>query len=327
MEHCDFSEKKVDFNVSSRASTPLICPQYVRDCLEVLRLGGGLDNGKRLRRGKMDDWKYIYLEQLDAGNETASSDANDETPGLITGIARDTTDPDNGLTKKRGVDWEVPPMALPQPVQYRPYQSLSSPCDPETPRIFHMFWTGPFTDKPYLALLSFLFTQNTGLHLHNYPTENAACRPKFWLWINPGPAAAVPNPSAMHDMFAQLKSTPWASPFLHPRFKDVIQFKLWNTTEQLDGVPELRDEWRTRESLFNSGGHVISVPPKKADDAISVSAGGENATETSKADEDDMLNRTGSKSSTSYDRLSVILSDMARFILCHRYIFEESFPL
>ncbi|KAJ7357259.1 glycosyltransferase family 32 protein [Mycena albidolilacea] len=302
MEHCDFSEKK-----------------YVRDCLEVLRLGGGLDNGKRLRRGKMDDWKYIYLEQLDAGNETASSDANDETPGLITGIARDATDPDNGLTKKRGVDWEVPPMALPQPVQYRPYQSLSSPCDPETPRIFHMFWTGPFTDKPYLALLSFLFTQNTGLHLHDYPTDNAACRPKFWLWINPGPAAAVPNPSAMRDMFAQLKSTPWASPFLHPRFKDVIQFKLWNTTEQLDGVPELRDEWRTRESLFNSGGHVISVPPKKADDAISVSAGGENATETSKADEDDMLNRTGSKSSTSYDRLSVILSDMARFILCHRF--------
>ncbi|KAF7347924.1 Glycosyltransferase family 32 protein [Mycena venus] len=299
MEHCDFSEKK-----------------YVRDCLEVLRLGGGLDNGKRLRRGKMDDWKYIYLEQLDAGNETVPADASDETSGLITDIARDTTDPDHGLTKKKGAEWEVPPIALPEPRQYRPSQSLSSPCDPETPRIFHMFWTGPFTDKPYLALLSFLYTQNTGLHLHDYPTESAACRPKFWLWINPGPAAAVPNPSAMHDMFAQLKSTPWAAPFLHPRFKDVIQFRMWNTTEQLDGVPELANEWRTRESLFNSGGHVISVPPKKDDDA---SAGGENATQSAKADEDDMLNRTGSKSSTSYDRLSVILSDMARFILCHRF--------
>lgn len=32
-----------------------------------------------------------------------------------------------------------------------------------------------------------------------------------------------------------------------------------------------------------------------------------------------MLNRTGSKSSASYDRLSVILSDMARFVLCHRF--------
>ncbi|KAJ7275152.1 hypothetical protein B0H12DRAFT_1199300 [Mycena haematopus] len=302
MEHCDFSEKK-----------------YVRDCLEVLRLGGGLDNGKRLRRGKMDDWKYIYFEQLDAGNESVTSDIDDETPGLITGIARDATDPDYGLVKKRGVEWEVPPIALPEPRQYRPYQSFSSPCNPETPRIFHMFWTGPFTDKPYLALLSFLYTQNTGLHIHDYPTESAACRPKFWLWINPGPAAAVPNPSALHDMFAELKATPWAAPFLHPRFKDIIQFKLWNTTEQLDGVPELANEWRTRESLFNSGGHVISVPPKKESDMASATAGGENATDTFKGDEDDLLNRTGSKSSTSYDRLSVILSDMARFILCHRF--------
>ncbi|KAJ7783673.1 glycosyltransferase family 32 protein [Mycena maculata] len=301
MEHCDFSEKK-----------------YVRDCLEVLRLGAGLDNGKRIRRGNMDDWKYIYLEQLDSTNETIPDASNDDAPGMITGVARsDVTDPDFGLTKKRGVEWEIPPIALPEPQKYRPYLSLPTPCDPENPRIFHMFWTGPFTDKPYLALLSFLFTQNTGLHLHDYP-ENAACRPKFWLWINPGPAAAVPNPSATGDMFAQLKSTPWAAPFLHPRFKDVIQFKLWNTTEQLDGVPELANEWRTRESLFNSGGHVISVPPKKDEDASSASAS-INVTSEKKSDEDDMLNRTGSKSSTSYDRLSVILSDMARFILCHRF--------
>ncbi|KAJ7118604.1 glycosyltransferase family 32 protein [Mycena filopes] len=297
MEHCDFSEKK-----------------YVRDCLEVLRLGGGLDNGKRLRRGKMDDMKYIYIEHLDAGNETVPVE---EIP-TITNIARDTTDPDSGLIKKRGVDWEAPPIALPPPRNYRPYASLSNPCDSETPRIFHMFWTGPFTDKPYLALLSFLFTQNTGLHMHDYPAETAACRPKFWLWINPGPAAAVPNPSALHDMFAQLKSNPWAAPFLHPRFKDIIQFKLWNTTEQLDGVPELATEWRTRESLFNSGGHVISVPSKKEEVATS-SLGIGNETEKVKVDEDDILNRTGSKSSTSYDRLSVILSDMARFILCHRF--------
>ena len=32
-----------------------------------------------------------------------------------------------------------------------------------------------------------------------------------------------------------------------------------------------------------------------------------------------MVHRTGSKSSSTYDRLSVILSDMARFILCHRF--------
>ena len=72
------------------------------------------------------------------------------------------------------------------------------------------WWTGPFTDKPYLALLSFLYTQNLGLHLdaeHDAPTM---CRPKVWLWISPGPAASVPNRTAMRDMFEQLKSNPWA---------------------------------------------------------------------------------------------------------------------
>lgn len=198
-----------------------------------------------------------------------------------------------------------------------------------------MFWTGPFTDKPYLAILSFLFTQNTGIHLQSWPSDDAkVCRPQFWLWINPGPAAAVPNPNAINDMFDQLKSNPWASPFLHPRFKDVIQFKMWNTTEQLDGIPEIKDEWRElQDSLFNSGGHIISVPKKKTrptTGAVDGTVEG-NATVASVPgatgssggddddDDDDLLNRTGSKSSSSYDRLSVILSDMARFVLCHRF--------
>jgi WD repeat and SOF domain-containing protein 1 len=117
-------------------------------------------------------------------------------------------------------------------------------------------------------------------------------------------------------MFEKLKLSPWASPFLHPRFKNVIHFKLWNTTEQLDNIPEIKDEWRElQDSLFNSGGHIISV--KKAESS-SVSENA-TATATTTTDEDDMLNRTGSKSSSSYDRLSVILSDMARFVLCHRF--------
>ena len=35
---------------------------YVRDCLEVLRLGAGLDNGLRLRRTNTLDLEYIYIE-------------------------------------------------------------------------------------------------------------------------------------------------------------------------------------------------------------------------------------------------------------------------
>ncbi|KAI0080292.1 hypothetical protein K474DRAFT_1704843 [Panus rudis PR-1116 ss-1] len=301
LEHCDFSTGK-----------------YVRDCLEVLRLGGGLDNGKRVRRGKMDDWKYIYVETGEGDNATAADPLLQPMYALKT---QGEFDPSDGLTKKRGAEWE-PHLHLPPPPKYVPYVHSQTACDPENPRLFHMFWTGPFTDKPYLALLSFLFTQNLGLHLDT-PDPNV-CRPKFWLWINPGPAAAIPNPNAMKDMFDQLKSNPWASPFLHPRFKDVIQFKLWNTTEQLDGVPELKDEWRAmRDSLFNSGGFVEKVPQQEESVQEEVAASGNksaSATTTNwSGEEDDKVNRVGSKSPSSYDRLSVILSDMARFVLCHRF--------
>ncbi|KAI0639819.1 hypothetical protein C8Q77DRAFT_1045214 [Trametes polyzona] len=302
MEHCDFSQNK-----------------YVRDCLEVLRLGGGLDNGARVRRGKMDEWKYIYVEDGELQNSTQT------VPPVNPALAlksQGEADPNAGFVKKRNADWE-PHVRFPQPPKYVAHHDRPAACE-ENPHLFHMFWTGPFTDKPYLALLSFLYTQNLGLHLDPEHDDPTICRPKFWLWINPGPAASVPNPTAMRDMFEQLKSNPWASPFLHPRFKDVIQFKLWNTTEQLDGVPELKDEWRDlRDTLFNSGGVVEKIPQpvdssSTNDDASGSAAGQPGQTKTS-GDEDDKVNRVGSKSPSSYDRLSVILSDMARFVLCHRF--------
>lgn len=249
----------------------------------------------------MDDWKYIYLEQNDTTTEPEDDDVGDTV--VPNPVFRPPVDVQNlaELLKKDGATYESQ-VSLPAPLTHR---VGSSACDTENPRLFHMFWTGPFTDKPYLALLSFLFTQNTGIHLKDDPSPNV-CRPQFWLWINPGPAASIPNPNAMHDMFEGLKKSPWAAPFLHHRFHDVIKFKMWNTTEQLDGIPELKDEWRElKDQLFNSGGYVISVPDQNAS--------------STKTDEEDIVNRAGSKSSSSYDRLSVILSDMARFVLCHRF--------
>ncbi|KAI5891399.1 uncharacterized protein SCHCODRAFT_02628989 [Schizophyllum commune H4-8] len=266
----------------------------------------------------MDDWKYIYVETAEN-----STDGIDMKTYLPNPIHREITtehapDPNAGLEKKADAEWETS-LRLPPTLQHKPSALLPEPCDPENPRLFHMFWTGPFTDKPYLALLSFLFTQNTGIHLKDWPADARVCRPQFWLWINPGPAAAVHNPSALRDMYDQLKASPWAAPFLHPRFKDVIQFKLWNTTEQLDGVPELKTEWRAlRDTLFNSGGHIINVPQKQQQEESVADVNGTAAATTTK-DENDMLNRLGSKSSSEYDRLSVILSDMARFVLCHRF--------
>ncbi|KAI0687426.1 hypothetical protein BC835DRAFT_404522 [Cytidiella melzeri] len=309
MEHCNFSTNK-----------------YVRDCLEVLRYGGGLELGARVRRGKMDNWKYIYVE--DSAENMTDSSAYVRPFALK---AQNDIDPAQDLPKKRGADWE-PHMHLSSPPKYIPYKDQPTVCDDENPRVYHMFWAGPFTDKPYLALMSFLYTQNLGLHLDDGKPDPAVCRPKFWLWINPGPAASVPNPSAVRDMYDQLKSNPWASPFLHPRFKDVIQFKLWNTTEQLDGIPELKDEWRAlRDSLFNSGGYVEKIPQQDEEEVTteSESGGSGKADDTGVAlpavaptkakNADGKANRVGSTSASSYDRLSVILSDMARFILCHRF--------
>ncbi|KAH9175461.1 glycosyltransferase family 32 protein [Lactarius sanguifluus] len=276
MNFCDYSTAK-----------------FVRDCLEVLRIGGGLDNGARLRRGNVDDWRYIYLEDqlvekpVIPVTEQAAFDP----------IIRPSTsiDPNAGLPKKPWTEWELP-LQLPPPLEHRPYHTLPSTCDPDNPRLFHMFWTGPFTDKPYLALSSFLFTQNLRLHLHEDEPDTAVCRPQFWLWINPGPAAAVPNPNALHDMFEQLKS------------------------KQLDGVPELKDEWRgLKDKLFNSGGHIIPVHHDDDSGSDSMTTSGDSGTATVKGDDDEMLKRQGSKSADSYDRLSVILSDMARFVLCHRF--------
>ncbi|KZT30613.1 glycosyltransferase family 32 protein [Neolentinus lepideus HHB14362 ss-1] len=319
MEYCDFSKKK-----------------FVRDCLEVLRLGAGLDNQARLRRGKMDEWKYIYAEQ---GDVNWALNVTTETPHMgkaaVQGhLSATEQDSSSELTKKRGAEWEPRP-DLRAPLKYEPFSTLPSPCDDENLRVFHMFWAGPFTDKPYLALLSFLFTQNVGLHLPEDRPDTKVCRPQFWLWINPGPAAAVPNPNARKDMYDSLQANPWAAPFLHPRFKDVVHFKLWNTTEQLDGIPELKDEWRAmRDTLFNSGGVIVNVPAadekaaqEEQETTQEETVESEEDTTTaakasatgSEANPDDPLHRLGSQSADTYDRMSVILSDMARFVLCHRF--------
>jgi WD repeat and SOF domain-containing protein 1 len=196
-----------------------------------------------------------------------------------------------------------------------------------------MFWAGPFSDKPYMAVMSFLFTQNLGLDsdiASGSDTIRKACRPQFWVWINPGPAAAVPNPSAKREMYEQLATNPWSAPFLHERFLDVVKFKMWNTTEQLDGVDELRDHWRTMP-IFNSGGNTYK-PAAPAQQTTAAPAPADEpdmgdvieAVETTEAPvprkkKDGLFEKVGSTSESDYDRLSVILSDMARFVLTHRY--------
>jgi WD repeat and SOF domain-containing protein 1 len=268
-----------------------------------MRIGTGLDADKRFRRENLEKYNFIYKEVKDKDASSSPKNALKVAPAGVHNKYPD--DPDEGLSiNTKAIEPEI---RLPPP---RTPQASTDACDPEHPRIFHMYWTGAFTDKPYMALVSYLFTQNLGLgeELGKAPPPGL-CRPEFWMWISPGPAAAPLSKTALTDMFEGLKNNPWASPFLHPRFKDVIKFKLWNTTEQLDGIPEIKDEWRGLDSLFNSGGVVYK--PKVAVSNIT--------TARAKKDDNDIMNRVGSGSAQEYDRISTIMSDMARFLVCHRF--------
>ncbi|KAJ3827460.1 hypothetical protein EV361DRAFT_914666 [Lentinula raphanica] len=294
MRHCDFNTYS-----------------YVRDCLEVLRIGGGLDNGKRVRRVVPDEWKYVFVEGENSGGVTSpsSTQPQPQTPdNRRQGVLRGEHDEEgnSAFTKSRHAVLEVPPISLP------PTKNPNAPyCNADEPRIFHMLWSGDFTDKPYLALLSFLYTQNLGLH-DTQPSKDI-CSPKLWLWINPGFMLTLKNPTLSREKFEKIIRNQWAAPFLHPRFKNIIEFKFWNTTEQLDGVSELRDEWRTAPTLFNSGGHTIHVPgmPRtwgvQEEEATLIPEGQANGTSAPPL------------SYSEPEKVAVVLSDMARFLLCHRF--------
>ncbi|WWC65185.1 uncharacterized protein I303_107799 [Kwoniella dejecticola CBS 10117] len=308
LEKCDFGTNK-----------------YVRDCLEFLRIGGGLDSNGRVRRGNyLSQYKQMYYEA------TTPEKRNDWT---------------SRSTPLAAVDPSRSPLTLQNPYPVSASFDSRSACDELHPRIFHMFWAGPFTDKPYMAVMSFLFTQNLGLDKPLGASSDivkGTCRPQFWVWINPGPAAAVPNPSAKREMYESLATNPWSAPFLDERFREVVKFKMWNTTEQLDGIDELKDHWRDMQ-IFNSGGNVYKQQQQKAQptttaqeeegpklgellDEQNIDGVGESeyttelpATTAAKKKKDSVFEKVGSSSESDYDRLSVILSDMARFVLTYRF--------
>ncbi|KAH9944136.1 uncharacterized protein BXZ73DRAFT_96633 [Epithele typhae] len=187
---------------------------YIRDCLEFMRLGAGLDDAARLRRDGLKAARYLFV----ASSEHASTD-----------VAR------SNLARSMVAS------------------------------------NGEFTDKPYMSMMAFLFTQNLGLHLEHPSSDPSVCRPQLWL---PLPA---------------------------PTFNHAIQFKLWNTTEQLDHTPELKNEWR------EMGGDLMQ------------SEGRKRPKSDKKVGSDVALDGNSKEDHTSYNKLPVILSDLVRFVLCHRY--------
>lgn len=335
----------------------------MRDCLEYLRIGGHLDSGRRFRRTNLTEYQHLFTEDPNTAPRPRYLDPANLARLMLGSSEAERLSLQEILEERKEHSLSREPLKLPTPLQasenlYKP----SNPCDPKHPRIFHMFWAGPFTDKPYMAVMSFLFTQNLGLHLtdEEWSQKTDVCRPQFWVWINPGPAAAVPNPSARKEMYESLAVNPWSAPFLHAKFREVVKFKMWNTTERLDGIPELREHWRSMP-IFNSGGNTYGAPQAQATpppNPVSFEErnididGNVNATDLAEGEERTLLDsdgviivekkkdaeeaaptpapvvkknkgglfeKVGSTSENDYDRLSVILSDMARFILTYRY--------
>ncbi|GAA5956824.1 hypothetical protein JCM21900_004354 [Sporobolomyces salmonicolor] len=364
MDHCDFAESK-----------------YVRDCLEVLRINGGLESPQR--RGVHEAWKTTFIPTLSGSTASAGvsermKESMDRYRSNMTMLLNSSTSAFQSLLAARQ-QLTLASSASSRHPRYTPHPShptADPACDPDYPRLFHIFWAGPFTDKPYSAALSFLYTQHLALDspIGTDPTEHdpTLCRPQLWIWINPGPASSFPDPRAERRMRDDLRKNPWSAPLLHERFKDVVKFRLWNTTEQLDGVAEMKG-WRDMR-LFNSGGvkygsagvakqaqeeiarrnAAEDSPP--VDDKVAEAERAENAGEEGGGDiapsaeaalaharelsanatrsaaanatqvaaplptkaKDELFERVGS-SANKYDRLSVVLSDMARFVLTHRF--------
>jgi DDB1- and CUL4-associated factor 13 len=151
-----------------------------------------------------------------------------------------------------------------------------------------MFWAGPITDKVYFLLLSFLFTQDLQLDLKE--EEASPCRPQMWCWIHQ-PSSTNLSDRSDWQLRRELLSNPWSAPFLHPRFAAVIKFKMWDTKEQLHAVPELKPSWHILRDAVFQGEQTASIGPSMMD----------------------------SSHAEKYDHSSVVLSDLARFVLCHRF--------
>ncbi|RHZ82791.1 hypothetical protein Glove_103g229 [Diversispora epigaea] len=86
-------------------------------------------------------------------------------------------------------------------------------CNEDSKMLFHIFWRGPITDKLVFTMKSFLFSQPLNCSV-------------LYIWINYKDVDFL-NSKIMHP--------------LHKFIPDNIDFKTWNTEEQLSSIKFFRD--------------------------------------------------------------------------------------
>lgn len=245
MEHCDFGTNR-----------------YVRDCLEILSAGAGLDRRSSARTTRPASWRHLYIEDAAWPGRIDAPPPSRHGEDVLSKL---------GYQGPGEEQYEGP---VTEPPRFRDLHPTADPaCDAERPRIVHLLWAGDFTDKPYAAALAFLYSQNLGLHLplaHQPDPDGVraaflqrVCRPQLWIHINPGPAASVQTPEMRDQLMYDLRINPWSAPLLHERFSEVISFRFFNVSDHLDAIPELRPHWR-HMPLFKSGQVTFGQKPYEA---------------------------------------------------------------
>ncbi|KAG9054197.1 hypothetical protein FS842_005830 [Serendipita sp. 407] len=313
----------VDFDLVNERCDPTT-GQYLRDCLEYLRIGAGLDNtAPHLRHGKTDEspptprfyekprsqkkeplpvpqnWRYTYLEDrlamhapISSWSRYAGGKALEKPLNLPTPIP-----PTGGIpaytigygTQMIGVVHDRPPEEV-----KKDFKWIAGQCEKDYPRIFHTYLEPPLTKATYMTFLSFLYTQNLGLSLNLTEAEREKkipCRPQFWIWLK--------NMDTEGPRWKEmLLKSPWAGPLVESRFKGLIKFKTWNATEQMDATPDWSSEWRNAATLDTRKKTRVS---HDGEYGSNVAFSGPTA--------GDILHQT----------FNISMSDTARWLLPHRY--------
>jgi WD repeat and SOF domain-containing protein 1 len=246
--------------------------QYLSNCLEYLRIGAALNTlAPRSRRQPSKDtyngppprppylitskalpkssvllpydWRYLYLEERTSqrapctswrrylggrGQERRLELASPQAP--TGGVPAFTIG--GGTEMAAQMEHWGPEGAKPTP--WTPGQ-----CESDYPRIFHTYLDKPPSDRLYMALISFFYTQNLGLHLDKNHKTQLPCAPEFWIWVD----HSVVQQDKLEKWVAQIM---WTSPFIDARFAKFIKFKIWDGTEQMDATVEWSKEWRNR---------------------------------------------------------------------------------
>ncbi|PVG04787.1 hypothetical protein CPB86DRAFT_771423 [Serendipita vermifera] len=310
--------------------------QYLSNCLEYLQIGAALNTlAPRSRRQPSKDnlhgppprppylitskppakspllipydWRYLYLEERTSmrapctswrrylGGRAQERRLELASPQAPTGGVPAYTIGGGTEMEEQMKDWG--------PEGGKPTPWTPGQCEKDYPRVFHTYLEKPPTDRLYMALVSFLYTQNLGLHLDESQKNkmpHLPCTPEVWVWVD----HRIVQESKLQQWISQ---NTWTQTFMDARFTKFIKFKIWDGTEQMDATVEWSKEWRDR-------GRYSHFTEKSSTEASAHS----HIHERREVDETSDL-QSFTSAEELHTTLNVSMTDTASWLLPHRY--------